>query len=97
MKLRTAEPGIFAVGDVINRITLTPVALAEGQIVARRLFGGQEARMDYEYIPSAVFCHPNIATVGSTEAEVQATGRPYDVYLAKVRQLKHTLSGRDCA
>ena len=91
----TAESGIFAVGDVINRITLTPVALAEGQIVARRLFGGQDARMDYKYIPSAVFCHPNIATVGSTEAEVKATGRPYDVYLAKVRQLKHTLSGRD--
>ena len=91
----TAEPGIFAVGDAINRVTLTPVALAEGQIVARRLFGGQDTRMDYEYIPSAVFCHPNIATVGSTEAQANATGRPYDVYLAKVRQLKHTLSGRD--
>ncbi len=91
----TAEPGIFAVGDAINRVTLTPVALAEGQIVSRRLFGGQDTRMDYEYIPSAVFCHPNIATVGCNEAEAQATGRQYDVYLAKVRQLKHTLSGRD--
>lgn len=94
-KFETAEPGVFAVGDVISRVTLTPVALAEGQIVARRLFGGPDARMDYEYIPSAVFCHPNIATVGRTEAETKSTGREYDVYLAKVRQLKHTLSGRD--
>ena len=94
-RFETAEPGIFAVGDVINRITLTPVALAEGQIVARRLFGGADARMDYEYIPSAVFCQPNIATVGRGEAEAKSSGRDYDVYLAKVRQLKHTLSGRD--
>ncbi|MCY3687359.1 MAG: glutathione-disulfide reductase [Gammaproteobacteria bacterium] len=94
-RFETAEPGIFAVGDVISRVTLTPVALAEGQIVARRLFGGLDVRMDYEYIPSAVFCHPNIATVGRTEAEARSTGREYDVYLAKVRQLKHTLSGRD--
>ena len=91
----TAEPGIFAAGDVINRVTLTPVALAEGQIVARRLFGGQDENMDYEYIPSAVFCHPNIATVGRTESEVKLEGKDYDVYLAKVLQLKHTLSGRD--
>ena len=91
----TAEPGVFAVGDVISRIALTPVALAEGQIVARRLFGGTDARMDYDYIPSAVFCHPNIATVGRTEAEAESTGKEYDVYLAKVRQLKHSLSGRD--
>lgn len=94
-KFETAEPGVFAVGDVISRVTLTPVALAEGQIVARRLFGGLDARMDYEYIPSAVFCHPNIAAVGRTETEAKSTGREYDVYLAKVRQLKHTLSGRD--
>ena len=91
----TAEPGVFAVGDVISRIALTPVALAEGQIVARRLFGGTDARMDYDYIPSAVFCHPNIATVGRTEAEAESRSKEYDVYLAKVRQLKHSLSGRD--
>ena len=63
--------------------------------MARRLFAGQQAEMDYEYIPSAVFCEPNIATVGRGESEVQASGRPYDVYLAKPRPLKHTLSGRD--
>ncbi len=91
----TAEPGIFAVGDAIDRITLTPVALAEGQLVARRLFGGRQESMDYEYVPSAVFCHPNIAAVGRSEAEARATGREYDVYLARVRQLKHSLSGRD--
>ena len=92
---QTAEPGVFAVGDVISRVALTPVALAEGQIVARKLFAGQDAQMSYEYIPSAVFCHPNIATVGKTEEEAQAAGAECDVYLSKVRQLKHTLSGRD--
>ena len=91
----TAEPGIYAVGDVIDRVNLTPVALAEGQIVARRLFGGEQAQMDYEYIPSAVFCHPNIATAGKTESEVAEGGEDYDVYIEKTRPMKHTLSGRD--
>lgn len=94
-RFETAEPGIFAVGDVISRLALTPVALAEGQIVARGLFAGQDERLSYEYVPTAVFCHPNLATVGHTEEEVRNTGREYEVYLAKVRQLKHTLSGRD--
>ncbi len=92
---RTAEPSVFAVGDVIDRITLTPVALAEGQLLARRLFDGGDGRMDYEYVPSAVFCQPNIATVGRTEAEARAAGKECDVYLARVKQLKHSLSGRD--
>lgn len=94
-RFETAEPGIFAVGDVIDRVTLTPVALAEGQLVARRLFGEQDRQMDYRYIPSAVFCHPNIATVGRTEVEAQASGEAYEVYQSRTRPMKHSLSGRD--
>ncbi len=94
-RFETAEPGVFAVGDVIDRVTLTPVALAEGQLVAHRLFGEQDRRMDYQYIPSAVFCHPNLATVGRTEAEAKAGGEAYDVYQSQTRPMKHSLSGRD--
>lgn len=90
----TGEPGIYAVGDVINRMALTPVALAEGQIVARSLFAGQSRAMKYENIPTAVFCHPNLATVGLSEEKALAEGFSVDIYTATVKQLKHTLSGR---
>lgn len=92
---RTSEPNIYAVGDVIDRVALTPVALAEGQIVARQLFGSANKRMNYKNIPTAVFCHPNIATCGITEEEAESDGLQVDIYTAKVRQLKHTLSGRN--
>jgi len=94
-RFATTEPGVFAVGDAIDRVTLTPVALAEGQLVARALFGGVSEAMDYECIPSAVFCHPNVGTVGKTELEARQSGREHEVYLAKVRPLKHSLTGRD--
>ncbi|MCH8264112.1 MAG: glutathione-disulfide reductase [Proteobacteria bacterium] len=94
-QFQTAEPSIYAVGDAIDRIALTPVALAEGQIVARALFGGDDASMDYVNIPTAVFCHPNLATVGLTEQQALDKGMELDVYLATVKQLKHSLSGRD--
>ena len=91
----TSEPGIYAVGDVIDRVALTPVALAEGQIVSRRLFGNSDAGMEYRNIPSAVFCQPNIGTVGLTEDQARELGSPIDIYTATVKQLKHTLSGRN--
>ncbi len=91
----TAESGIYATGDVIDRVALTPVALAEGQILARRLFGAQNAQMSYEYISTAVFCHPNIGTVGLSEESAIEQGYDIEAYVAKVRQLKHTLSGRE--
>lgn len=94
-QFQTAEPSIYAVGDAIDRLALTPVALAEGQIVARALFGGDAAPMDYINIPTAVFCHPNLATVGLTEQQALDKGIELDVYLATVKQLKHSLSGRD--
>ncbi len=92
---QTAESNIYAVGDVIDRVALTPVALAEGQIVARQLFDSSPKAMNYNNIPTAVFCHPNIATCGLTEEEALERGLDVDIYTAKVRQLKHTLSGRN--
>lgn len=90
----TAEPNIYAVGDAINRMTLTPVALMEGQWVARRLFGETTETVRYENIPTAVFCHPNVATCGYSEEQASALGLAFDVYESRFRQLKHTLSGR---
>lgn len=94
-RFQTAEPSIYAVGDVIDRVALTPVALAEGQLVARDLFSDDVREMDYHNIPTAVFCHPNLGTVGLTEQQALAKGLDIDVYSARVKQLKHTLSGRE--
>lgn len=91
---QTSEPSIYAVGDVIDRVALTPVALAEGQIVARALFSNDKQLMDYKNIATAVFCHPNIGTVGLTEQEALDAGVDIDVYESVFRPLKHTLSGR---
>lgn len=93
---QTAEPSIYALGDVIGRIGLTPVALAEGMVLAKKLFGKQEkAEMDYSNIATAVFSHPNLATVGLTEEAAIELGKQIDVYESDFRHLKHTLSGRD--
>lgn len=91
----TSEPGIYAVGDVIERVELTPVALAEGQIVSRRLFGGPKKDLSYDNIATAVFCHPNIATVGLSEEAAIAKGLDVDIYTSKMKPLKHTLSKRN--
>lgn len=69
---RTSEPSIFALGDVTGGIELTPVALAEAMSFARRQFGGVESAVDYDFIPTAVFCQPNIGTVGFTEDQARA-------------------------
>ena len=92
---QTAEPSIYAVGDVIDRVALTPVALAEGQWVASRLFGTPVRDVDYRNIATAVFCHPNVATCGFTEEKALEDGIGIDVYVARFKQLKHTLSGRE--
>jgi len=92
---QSAEPSIYAVGDVIERMELTPVALAEAELVARALFSDAGAVMDYSYVPTAVFCHPNVGTVGLTEEAASAQGLEFDVYLNTTKPLKHTLSGRD--
>jgi glutathione reductase (NADPH) len=90
---RTRTPSVFAVGDVIGGLQLTPVALAEGMAVARTLFAGQPTDVNYENIPTAVFCEPNIGTVGLTESAARAQYGPVRVFRSVFRPMKHTLSG----
>ncbi|WP_332674799.1 glutathione-disulfide reductase [Aromatoleum sp.] len=92
---QTNVPGIHAVGDVTNRIALTPVAIREGFAVAATLFGGRRTRVDYDNLPSAVFSQPPIATVGLTEAQALKRFDEVDIYRSDFRPLRHTLSGRD--
>ncbi|WP_328184742.1 glutathione-disulfide reductase [Marinobacter sp. OP 3.4] len=91
----TAAPSISALGDVIGTPQLTPVALAQGMVLSRRLFGDGEGEMDYRNIPTAVFCQPAIGTVGLTEAEAREAGHKVVIYRSEFRPMKHTLSGRD--
>jgi glutathione reductase (NADPH) len=90
---RSSVPHIFAVGDVIGRVQLTPVALAEAMVVVERLFGSGQRAMDYENIPTAVFTHPNIGTVGLTEAQARQRHGKLRIYRSEFRPLKHTVSG----
>ncbi len=92
---RSSVPSIWAVGDVTDRINLTPVAIHEGAALARTIFGGAPTRPDHENVPSAVFSHPAIGTVGLTEAEARRRHGDVDVYRASFRPLRHTLTGRD--
>lgn len=90
---QTSVPNIYAIGDVIDRMQLTPVAIAEGMCIANNLFGkGSRRVQDYTNVPTAVFCQPNIGTVGQTEAVAAAQG-PISVFETSFRPLKHTLSG----
>ena len=91
----TADPGIFALGDVTGGMELTPVALAEGMSFARRQFGGLENQVDYDFIPTAVFCQPNIGTVGFTEDEARARFGHIRLFKSTFKPMKHTISGRD--
>ena len=90
----TNVPHIYALGDVIDRRQLTPVALAEASCFASTVFGGRPMRLDYELVPTAVFGSPPVATVGLTEAEAAERYPKIDVYVSRFRPLKATLSGR---
>ena len=92
---RTSEASIFALGDVTGGIELTPVALAEGMSFARRQFAGLENMVDYDFIPTAVFCQPNIGSVGFTEEEARARFAHIRLFKSTFRPMKHTISGRD--
>jgi glutathione reductase (NADPH) len=94
-EFRTAESNIFALGDVIGGMELTPVALAEGMAFARREFGQLERPVDYDFIPTAVFSQPNIGTVGFTESEAHLEFGDITLYKSTFRPMKHTISGRD--
>lgn len=88
---RTSAPSIYAVGDVIERVALTPVAIAEGTIVVRRLFAQEERSMSYENIPTAVFSQPTLGTVGLTEEQARARYPQVTVYTQRFRPLKESL------
>ncbi|SHO60944.1 NADPH-glutathione reductase [Pseudoxanthobacter soli DSM 19599] len=92
---QTNVPSIYAVGDVTDRINLTPVAIREGHAFADTVFGGREVVVDHELVPTAVFSQPEIGTVGLTEAEAKARFEALDIYRARFRPMIHTLSGRE--
>ena len=91
---RTSASNVYAIGDVIDRVALTPVAIAEGMCVAYNLFAGEERRVCYENVPTAIFCQPNIGTVGPTEEAARQRCANLAVYESTFRPLKHTLTGR---
>jgi glutathione reductase (NADPH) len=92
-ELHTSVPHIYAMGDVTDRVNLTPVATAEGHALADTLFGNNPRTASLRNVPSAVFTTPPIATVGMTEEEASALG-PVDVYVTKFTPMRHNLSGR---
>ena len=92
-KFQSSVPSIYAVGDVIDRVLLTPVALAEGMIVAESLFGSGERSLDYAGIPTAIFSNPNVGTVGLSEAKARERAGDIDVYRTTFGPLRHQLTG----
>jgi glutathione reductase (NADPH) len=92
---RSSVANIYAVGDVTNRIALTPVAIREGAAVAMTLFGGHATPVDHDDVPSAVFSQPPVGTVGLSESKAVEKLGKLDIYKTSFRPLRHTLSGRD--
>lgn len=89
---QSSIPGLYAIGDVTDRIQLTPVALEEGTWLARHLYGDEDPLpLSYEFIPSAVFCQPNIGSVGLTEHEALEHHGPVRVYKTRFRPMRHSL------
>jgi len=92
---RTNVESIYAVGDVTNRVQLTPVAIREGHAFADTVFGGNPRTVDYDCIPSAVFSHPPIGAVGMTEGEARNRLGSVKIYTSDFRPMKNTLTGRN--
>ena len=92
---QSSVPSIYAVGDVTDRIQLTPVAIREGQAFANTVFGNQPTRVDYANVPSAVFSHPPIAAVGMTEAEARNKLGMIKTYTSDFRPMKNVLANRN--
>ncbi|MED5396545.1 MAG: glutathione-disulfide reductase [Pseudomonadota bacterium] len=91
---RTTVDNIYAIGDVTNRMNLTPVAIEEAMAFVNTVYGGEPTAMDYVNVPSAVFSQPPVGTVGLTEDQARERGA-IDVYMSNFRPMKYTLSGRD--
>ncbi|MAL79558.1 MAG: glutathione-disulfide reductase [Sneathiella sp.] len=90
---QTSVDNIYAVGDVTDRIALTPVAIHEGMAFAETVFGGRPRAADHENVPSAVFSQPQVGTVGLTEAEAREKFGAVDIYKSQFRPMKMTLTG----
>lgn len=90
---RSSVPSIYAIGDITDRLNLTPVATAEGTALAYNLFGGQARRVDYRDVPTCVFSRPSLAAVGLTEEQARREYAGADVYASSFTPLKHTLTG----
>lgn len=91
---QTSVPSIFALGDVIDRIQLTPVAINEGMAFVATQFANNPTAMNYDFVPAAVFSQPPVGTVGLSELEARENG-PVDIYMSRFRPMKHTLSGSE--
>jgi glutathione reductase (NADPH) len=92
---KTSQPNIYAIGDVTDRANLTPVAIHEAMAFVDTVYRGSPWAMDYANIPTAVFSHPTVSTVGLTEAEARRAHPAVDIYRSTFKPMKHTLSGRD--
>jgi len=92
---KTSVDNIYAVGDVTNRINLTPVAIREGHAFADTVFGGAPTPVDHADVPTAVFSEPEVGVVGLTEAQARARLAKVDIYKTSFRPMKMTLAGRD--
>lgn len=90
---RSSVPSIYAIGDVTDRMNLTPVATAEGTALANNLFNNQSRRVDYRDIPTCIFSQPNLGTVGLTEEQARQEYANIDIYKSRFTSLKHTLTG----
>jgi glutathione reductase (NADPH) len=92
---RTSVPNIYAVGDVTNRVNLTPVAIREGHAFADTVYGGKPTPVDHSNVPTAVFSEPELGVIGLTETQARERLDKVDVYKTTFRPMKATLSGRD--
>ena len=93
--MRTTVPSIWAIGDVTNRLNLTPVAIHEGMAVAASLFAGRPTAPDHSDVPTAVFSQPSVGTVGLTETAARERFGELDVYRTSFRSLRNTLTGSE--
>jgi len=92
---RTTAPNVYAVGDVTNRVNLTPVAIREGHAFADTVYGGKPTPVDHSNVPTAVFSEPEVGVIGLTETQAREQLRKVDVYKTTFRPMKATLSGRN--
>jgi len=90
----TSAPNVYAIGDVTNRVNLTPVAIREGQAFADTVFGKRPTAVDHAHVATAVFSEPEVGVIGMTEAMARARLAAVDIYRASFRPMKATLSGR---